>query len=174
MENIVFVDRDGVICENRPDHVKCWDEFVFLPGALEALAQLKRIGYPVVVITNQGAVGRGLMDVATLHDIHHRMVMTVRKYGGDIEKIYYCPHHPDEGCECRKPNTGMLRLASDQLNINLSKSYLIGDAGTDIEAGQAVGSHCILVLTGRGMAQLPIALRRASKNFQVVPNLKVA
>ena len=174
MQKIVFIDRDGVICENRADYVKNWQEFEFLPNVLEALAVLNQAGYKVVIVTNQSAIGRGLMSLADLQDIHTRMVNVVRQAGGDIEEIFYCPHQPEDQCYCRKPQPGMLNEAAEKLNIDLSRAYMIGDACTDIQAGQAVDCTSFLVLTGRGLAQLSLTLRQASANFHVVPHLDVA
>ena len=174
MKEAVFIDRDGVICENRSDYVKSWSEFVFLPNAVKALAALHQAGYSIIIVTNQSAVGRGLIDLDTLHGIHVRMEAIIEEHGGHIEEILYCPHHPDDGCYCRKPQPGMLMAAAQSLNLDLHNSYMIGDACTDIQAGQAAGTKSFLVLTGRGMAQLPLTLRYATGNFQVVPRLDVA
>lgn len=174
MQKTVFIDRDGVICENRADYVKDWTEFIFLPNALEALAELKQAGYRVVIVTNQSAVGRGFMSLETLQDIHERMITAIRQAGGEIEHVFYCPHQPEDSCDCRKPQPGMLKQAAELLQINLAETYMVGDAYSDIQAGQAVGCTSFLVLTGRGLAQLPLTLRNATTNFHVVPHLDVA
>ena len=174
MQKTVFIDRDGVICENRADYVKNWDEFAFLPNALEALAALKQAGYRVIIVTNQSAVGRGLMSLETLQDIHTRMANAIREAGGEVEQILYCPHRPEDCCDCRKPQPGMLKQAAECLQIDLADAYMIGDAYSDIQAGQTVGCTSFLVLTGRGLAQLPLTLRHATANFHVVPHLDVA
>ncbi len=174
MSGTVFIDRDGVICRNRSDYVKSWQEFVFLPHALNALTTLHQAGYQVVIVTNQSAIGRGLMSLETLDDIHTRMTTAIEQHGGRITKIFYCPHHPNENCNCRKPRPGMLHAAAEMLDIDLSQAYMIGDACTDIQAGQAVGCRSFLVLTGRGVAQLSLTLRYSKASFQVVPNLDVA
>src|SRR5512141_1111041 len=96
----VFLDRDGVINFNRIDHVKSWAEFEFLPGALGGLRQLTQLGWPIVVVSNQAAIGRGLVSIDTVDDIHHRMVHIVQLAGGRIDSVLYCPHLPDESCAC--------------------------------------------------------------------------
>jgi D-glycero-D-manno-heptose 1,7-bisphosphate phosphatase len=154
MLRAVFLDRDGVICENRSDHVKSWDEFEFLPGAKNSLAALSRLGLPVIVITNQAIVGRGMVPSGVVDDIHQRMVAEVAAYGGRIDRVIYCPHRPEDQCGCRKPEPGMLLQIANEMGIDLSRSYLVGDAATDLMAGQRVGSRNYLVLTGRGLKQL--------------------
>jgi len=115
----VFLDRDGVINHNRSDYVKSWKEFVFLPGALEAIARLAASAYAIVVVTNQSAIGRGIIPVEAVDDIHRRMVRRVQSAGGRIDAVSLCPHRPDEGCLCRKPAPGMLWEAAGQLSIDL-------------------------------------------------------
>ncbi len=174
MPGTVFIDRDGVICENRSDYVKSWREFVFLPNALQALVALYQNGYQVIVVTNQSAVGRGLMSLETLFDIHTRMAAEVEQHGGHIAQIFFCTHRPGENCYCRKPRPGMLLAAAQMLNFDLTTSYIIGDACTDIQAGQAVGCRSFLVLTGRGLAQLPATFLHATTTFHVVSDLEAA
>jgi len=167
----VFLDRDGVICGNRDDHVKSWDEFQFLPHAKEAIARLTRAGLPVVVITNQAIINRGITPASVVEDIHRRMIAEVKAHGGRIARVYYCPHRPDEHCPCRKPQPGMLLQAAQDLDINLKLSYLIGDAVADIQAAQAVGAKAYMVLTGRGKRQYLNALCQGINNFTVTLNL---
>ncbi|MAS36572.1 MAG: histidinol phosphate phosphatase [Anaerolineaceae bacterium] len=149
----IFLDRDGVINENRPDHVKCWEEFDWLPNVLTSIRQLTETGLPIFVVTNQAIVNRGTISEMTLYDIHTRMLSLVNQAGGHIEKVYYCPHDKQENCTCRKPQPGMLKLAAEEHNIDLTKSFIVGDAWTDMEAGLAVGATGILVMTGRGRGQ---------------------
>ena len=148
----IFLDRDGVINRNPPNkgYVRKWAEFTFIPNSRKAIRELTESGYRIVVVTNQSGIGRGLYSVEDLADIHARMVAEINKTGGKIDAVYYCPHHPDAGCECRKPKPGMLIRAAREHNIELSNAYLIGDWTTDIEAGQRVGATTFLVLTGLG------------------------
>jgi len=149
----VFLDRDGVINENRPDHVKSWDEFVFLAGVFEPLRLLAGNGLQVIVTSNQAAINRGLVAVETVEEINRRMVAEVTQRGGRIDAVYYCPHRPEENCACRKPRPGLLLRAAQEWGIDLAASYLIGDALSDVEAALAVGCRPILVRTGRGREQ---------------------
>lgn len=149
----IFLDRDGVINENRPDHVKCWDEFEFLPGALDSIRQLSTLGLPIFVVTNQAIIARKVVTQATLDDIHSRMLDAIHQTGGRVEKVYHCPHDKDDNCDCRKPRPGMLKQAALEFGIDLTRSFIVGDAWTDVEAGLAVGARSILVMTGRGRSQ---------------------
>ncbi len=155
----VFIDRDGVICENRVDHVKSWSEFRFLPGAKASLAALSTLGLPLIVMTNQAIIGRGMVPARVVDDIHRCMVAEVEASGGRIDRVVYCPHRPEDQCACRKPEPGMLVQVAGEMGIDLSQSYLVGDAASDLLAGQRVGCQLFLVLTGRGWGQLVPALR---------------
>jgi D-sedoheptulose 7-phosphate isomerase len=150
---VVIIDRDGVINRNRPDSVKSWEEFEFLPGALQGLATLARHGHKVVVVTNQANIGRGLLTPAQLEHIHGRMTDAVVEAQGAIEAIYVCTHSPEEGCACRKPAPGLLTQAADELEFELSNAYLIGDHLSDVVAAHSAGARAVLVLSGR--AALP-------------------
>ena len=148
----VFLDRDGVINQSPPNmgYVQRWSEFSFIPNARKAIRGLTQSGYRIIVVTNQAGIGRGLFTEENLRDIHTRMVSEIVETGGRIDAVYYCPHHPNAGCECRKPKPGMLTRAGREHNIELSSAYLIGDSTTDIEAGQRAGTQTSLVLTGLG------------------------
>jgi D-glycero-D-manno-heptose 1,7-bisphosphate phosphatase len=149
----VFLDRDGVINENRQDYVKTWDEFVFLPGALDSLRLLAHSEFLVVIISNQSAIHRGLVSTAVVEEIHRRMLSEVEKIGARIDGVYYCPHAPSEVCDCRKPLPGLLLKAAEEMQIDLEQSYCVGDKLTDLAAGRAAGCRGILVLTGEGSKQ---------------------
>lgn len=149
----VFLDRDGVIIENRDDYVKAWDEVRFLPGSLAALRRLAASRHAVVIVTNQSAVGRGLVSLEEVAEINRRMIVEIEAQGGRVDACYLCPHHPDDACSCRKPAPGMLVQARDELGLSLNCSYLVGDAATDIQAARAAGVRELLVLTGRGAAE---------------------
>lgn len=147
--DVVFVDRDGVINRNLPDSVRSWDDFEFLPGALEGIAALTAAGRRVVVITNQATVGRGHTSVAQLEEVHRRMREEVLEHGGRIEAVYACTHTPDDGCDCRKPSPGLLLRAARELELDPAEAVLIGDHQTDLDAAGAAGMAAILVLSGR-------------------------
>lgn len=160
----VLIDRDGVINQNRPDHVKSWGEFVFLPGAVEAMVELTRHGLRTVILTNQAAINRGITGRETVEDIHERMVTALEAAGARVDGVFYCPHRPEERCSCRKPLPGLLLQAAEKLGIDLSQSYLVGDAVSDIAAGRAAGCRTILVMTGRGARQfLSLGARRQGR-----------
>ncbi|HEV2124453.1 MAG TPA: D-glycero-beta-D-manno-heptose 1,7-bisphosphate 7-phosphatase [Chloroflexota bacterium] len=147
----VFLDRDGVINENLDGtYVQSWETFRFLPRSVEAIAHLHRAGWPVVVVTNQAGVGKGVMTESALGEIHRRMLGEVEEAGGKIEAVMYCPHRSEEGCACRKPQPGLLRQAAAELGLDLDRSVFVGDNITDVEAARAAGCRAILVLTGRG------------------------
>ena len=170
----VFVDRDGVINENRAEHVKRWSEFRFLPGAFQALARLARAGIKVFVVTNQSIVNRGLISRAEMEALNRKMVGEIEQEGGRIVQIAYCPHRPDEHCECRKPRPGLLLELAQSHRLDLRKSAMIGDAIADVQAALAVGCKPILVLTGRGESQLALASQAGITGFDVVPDLAAA
>jgi len=167
----VFLDRDGVINCNRRDHVKSWAEFAFLPGAMDALQKLARLGWPVVVVSNQAIINRGLVSRQTVDEINARMVAAVQDAGGRIDSVLYCPHRPDENCNCRKPRPGLLLQAAEQWALDLSHSYLVGDAENDVLAALSAGCRPILVQTGRGVEQLALLRQRGVDSFHVADNL---
>jgi D-glycero-D-manno-heptose 1,7-bisphosphate phosphatase len=149
---LVVVDRDGVINEDSDDFIKSVAEWRPLPGSLEAIAALTRGGFAVAVVTNQSGVGRGLLDEATLGEIHAHMRDAVRTAGGELAGIFYCPHRPDAGCICRKPGPGMFRALERALGVSVEGAPYIGDRASDVEAARGVGARPILVRTGVGAA----------------------
>jgi len=159
-EAAVFLDRDGVINRRRPDHVKSWAEFEFLPEALEGLREINRMGAPVVVVTNQSAVGRGLLSEADLAAIHERMRSAITAAGGRIDAIYACLHTPAHGCECRKPAPGLLQRATAELGLRIEGSVMVGDSASDLEAARAAGCTAVLLaddLVDGGRSEVPTA-----------------
>lgn len=154
LRQAVFIDRDGVINYNRDTYVKSWDEFCFIPGVLSALKCLATSPYAIVVVSNQSAVGRGLMNLQTLECINAEMRRRIQEQGGRIDRIYYCPHIPEDNCDCRKPRPGMLIKAASELGIDLRGSWMVGDAASDVEAAVNAGCQPLFVLTGKGHAEL--------------------
>jgi len=151
----IFLDRDGVINENlNNDYVKRWDEFRFLPKAKEAIKILTDADWSIIIISNQAGIGRGIVSAQAVEEINTRMIDEIERCGGKVKAVYYCPHRPDENCECRKPKPGMLLRAAREFGIELSKSYLIGDSITDIQAGAQAGCTTVLVKTGWGKEHL--------------------
>lgn len=149
---LVMIDRDGVINEDSSEFVKSVAEWRPIPGSLEAIGALTRGGFRVAVVTNQSGVGRGLFSEETLAAIHAQMRAAVHDAGGDLAGIYYCPHHPDANCDCRKPKTALLRRLERDLGVSLEAVPLIGDRMSDVAAADAVGARAILVRTGGGAA----------------------
>jgi histidinol-phosphate phosphatase family protein len=174
MRRAVFIDRDGVICYNRNNHVRSWEEFVFLPNALEALTQLARSDFCIIVITNQAIINRHMVSAEVVEDIHARMVQAIETAGGRVDRVMYCPHRPDEHCTCRKPQPGLLLKAAEELGLNLAHSYLIGDAESDMKAGRTAGCQRYLVLTGRGRRQLIDCWLHGERGIGVKSNLGAA
>jgi D-glycero-D-manno-heptose 1,7-bisphosphate phosphatase len=149
---LVVIDRDGVINEDSDDFIKSVAEWHPIAGSLEAIAALHRAGWRVAVVTNQSGVGRGLYDEATLGAIHDHMRAQVVAAGGELAGIYYCPHLPTAGCDCRKPKPGMFRALERELQLSVAGAPYIGDRLSDVEAADAVGARPMLVRTGTGAA----------------------
>ena len=170
----IFLDRDGVINENRADYVKSWSEFRFLPGSREAIAKLTQAGHRIVVCTNQAGIARGSISMETVDEIHRRMMTSISEAGGKIEKVYYCPHGKDEECACRKPHPGMLLQARDELGLDMLNAVFIGDSITDVRAGLAAGIHTVLVLSGLGLEQFREHYHEVNGPFRISMNLKHA
>jgi heptosyltransferase-2 len=156
----VFLDRDGTLNPD-PGYIGSPDQFELFPGVAAALARLTGAGARLVVVTNQSGVGRGLFSSTNLDAIHAKLRRLLYDAGASLDAIYVCPHHPDEGCRCRKPETGMVDQAVRELGIDLSRSYLIGDHAKDMELAKRVGAkrvwvttseHGVLALTGSGEA----------------------
>ena len=171
MRPAIYLDRDGVINANRPDYVKSWDEFTWLPRSLEALQLLARLGRPVVVVTNQSAIGRGIVSHREIAGINARMQKQVEAIGGRIDRVLYCPHRPEDECNCRKPQPGMILSAAAHLGIDPHLSFMVGDAMTDVLAAQAAGCLPIIVQTGRGREQLRLLRQNRIKGYYVASDL---
>lgn len=151
---LVILDRDGVINYDSDAYIKSPAEWVPIPGSLEAIARLHHVGFSVTVATNQAGVARGLFDLTALDAIHRRMRTAVEHAGGRLAGIFYCPHGPEDGCDCRKPQPGLLKQISKQLHVDLHGVPVIGDALRDIEAAKRVNARPMLVLTGSGTKTL--------------------
>jgi len=174
MTAAVFLDRDGVINENRDDYVKSWEEIRFLPGVFKALARLSLTTFRIVLVSNQSPIGRGILTEEQVEAINGRLVAEIEAHGGRVDGVYYCPHHPDDQCECRKPQPGLLLQAARELDLDLTQSYLIGDAVSDVEAALAAGCSPILVLTGRGQQQRTLLRRQGVEHVPLAPDLSAA
>lgn len=155
MFSAIFLDRDGVVIENRANYVRTWADVAIFPQALQALAGLRSHPCKIVMVTNQSAVGRGLMTLAEAEAINHRLVGEIQRSGGRVDGVFVCPHAPEAQCDCRKPRPGLLLQAARQLALDLSRAVMVGDAWSDLQAGQAAGvPTLIMVKTGRGAEQL--------------------
>jgi D-glycero-D-manno-heptose 1,7-bisphosphate phosphatase len=150
----IFIDRDGVINCRRPgDYVLDWSQFVFMPGMRTALKQIASLGLPMIVISNQAAVGKGLLELAGLQEITAHLYQALAADGTFLAAAYYCTHRPNENCVCRKPKPALLQTAADDFNIDLSRSIFIGDSDTDVLAARAAG--CASVLLGSDIGPQP-------------------
>ncbi len=149
LNRVVFLDRDGTINRDSPDYIKSRQEFEFLPGSLEAIKKLTLNGFDNIVITNQSAVPRKLISLKELEAVHHMMVDAVARSGGEIKDIFYCPHLPEDGCDCRKPEPGLLYQARKKYAIDLSAAVMVGDSARDIECARRAGcGKVVLVKSG--------------------------
>ncbi|MCG7919581.1 MAG: D-glycero-beta-D-manno-heptose 1,7-bisphosphate 7-phosphatase [Candidatus Thiodiazotropha taylori] len=147
---LIILDRDGVINHDSEAYIKHPDEWQPIDGSLEAIARLSRAGYRVFVATNQSGLARGLFDIETLNRIHQKMVDSVQQVGGHIEGIVFCPHGPDEGCDCRKPDTGLYETIAQRSQTALKDVPIVGDSLRDLQAADKVGAQPILVRSGNG------------------------
>ena len=157
---LVILDRDGVINQDSDDFIKAPDEWIPIPGSLEAIGRLSRAGFEVAIASNQSGLGRKLLDEPALEMIHRKMRAAAREFGGDIGKIAYCPHRPDAGCDCRKPKPGLLLTLSRKYGVPLNNVPFIGDSVRDVEAAIAVGARAILVQTGSGAESQSVVAER--------------
>lgn len=147
---LIILDRDGVINHDSDHYIKSPDEWLPIDGSLAAIAALKKAGHQVVIATNQSGIARGLYDEATLARIHEKMADLLSEYDVVIDGIYYCPHHPDEQCCCRKPAPGLLQQIAQDFDADLSKAVMVGDKLTDIEVASVMHCPAVLVKTGKG------------------------
>lgn len=149
---IILLDRDGVINKDSDQYVKSIDEWQPIAGSIKAIATLSKAGFQIYVVTNQSGIARGYYDIPTLNAMHTKMTDLVEAEGGHIAGIHYCPHGPDDDCNCRKPKAGMIETIEQELNTNFqtTPAIMVGDSKRDLEAGHARGCSTALVLTGKG------------------------
>lgn len=153
-EALLILDRDGVINEDSAEYIKSVEEWQPIPGSIEAIARLSRAGYTIAVASNQSGLARGLFDEQALLDMHDKMFRLVRESGGMLDAVVYCPHGPDDGCDCRKPETGLLRQIEESVDLPVAGSYLVGDSLRDLQAADRAGCKPVLVRTGKGETTL--------------------
>ena len=146
---LIILDRDGTINEDRDDYVKSAEEWVPIPGSLEAIARLNHAGWHTVVATNQSGLGRGLFDMAALNAMHVKMNKQLAHLGGRIDAVFFCPHAPADACDCRKPAPGLIKLIGQRYGVHLENVPVVGDSLRDLQAGQLLGCPLHLVRTGK-------------------------
>jgi D-glycero-D-manno-heptose 1,7-bisphosphate phosphatase len=147
---LLILDRDGVINQDSDEYIRSVDDWVPIPGSIEAIADLSRAGYHIAVATNQSGLSRGYFTLDDLEEIHALLCRQVEDCGGSIGGIFYCPHLPEEGCSCRKPATGLLRAIEQELHQSAQGAFFIGDSMQDLQAACAYGCQPVLVKTGKG------------------------
>ena len=167
---LVILDRDGTINEDRDDFVKSADEWLPLPGALEAIARLNQAGWHAVVATNQSGIGRGLFDMSALNAMHTKMNLQLHKLGGRIDAVFFCPHTPQEGCTCRKPLPGLFLQIGERYGVELAGVPFVGDSLRDLQAGVAAGCEPHFVRSGKGGRLDDAAISRL---VELVPRVRV-
>ena len=177
--SLLILDRDGVINQDSDDYIRSLDDWVPIPGSIEAIAEFSRAGYQVVIATNQSGLSRGYFTLDILESIHDHLCDLVEQEGGSIAGIFYCPHLPDEGCACRKPGIGLLQAIEAELQQSVAGCYFIGDSLKDLQAARAMDCQPVLVLTGKGektqaqLGEADVALTQPEK-VPVYANLAAA
>lgn len=173
MNQAVFLDRDGTVNEEK-GYINHLSRFQLLPGSVEAISRLNRAGLKVVLITNQSGVARGYFPASLIAEVHQHLQNLLRQGGAHLDGIYTCQHGPDEGCHCRKPKPGLLLQAAQELDIDLNRSYVVGDRYLDIELAANVGAKGILVLTGYGRGEFEHQGRKRVEPVYVAEDLRDA
>ena len=151
---LIILDRDGVINEDSDEYIKSAEEFVPIPGSLEAIARLNHAGYTVVVASNQSGLARGYFTIEALNQMHDKLGRLLSAYGGRVDALFFCPHGPDDHCRCRKPLPGLFEQIAQRLDVSLNGVPAVGDSVRDIEAARLTGAAPILVRTGKGQRTL--------------------
>jgi D-glycero-D-manno-heptose 1,7-bisphosphate phosphatase len=171
---LLILDRDGVINQDSDAYIKSLDEWIPIPGSIEAIAQLSKAGWTVAVATNQSGIARGYYSLATLDAMHARLRELVVAQGGEVGLIVYCPHGPDDGCDCRKPRPGMLRTIANHYAVDLAGVWFVGDSKGDLEAARAVDAQPVLVRTGKGEQTLSKGVPEATLIFDDLASIASA
>ncbi|MDO9312459.1 MAG: D-glycero-beta-D-manno-heptose 1,7-bisphosphate 7-phosphatase [Nitrosomonas sp.] len=169
---LIILDQTGVINQSSDAFIKTPEEWIPIPGSLDAIARLTHSGYRVVIATNQSGIGRGLLDMATYNAINDKMYKAVNQAGGRIDAIFFCPHTSADKCSCRKPATGLLDEIMQRYGVNLKNAPAVGDSLKDLQAATAVGAIPMLVLTGNG--QTTCAAKEIPAGTQIFENLAAA
>ena len=156
---LVILGRDGILNQFRDDHVKAPEEWEPIAGALEAVARLNHAGWHAVVATNQSGIGRGMIDMASVNAVHAHMLRQLMAVGGRIDAVFFCPHTPEDGCDCRKPQPGLMRDIGKRYGIDLKQVPMVADTLRDLQAAAAAGCEPHLVLSGRAEGLDPAQVR---------------
>jgi histidinol-phosphate phosphatase family protein len=164
LSKVIFLDRDGTIIEDKV-FLGNPDEIEFFPGAIEAIKILRRLGYKIVVISNQSGIGRGILTKKMVNQVNESFLRSLKGKDAPVDALFFCPHHPDDNCDCRKPKTGMIKKAATELKLDLKDAVVIGDHLCDIELGKNIGAKTVLVLTGHGKKELD-----ESENAHIEPD----
>ena len=171
---LVILDRDGTINHERDDYIKSSEEWVPLPGSMEAIARLNHAGWHVVVATNQSGIGRGLFDMAALNAMHAKMHQILARHGARVDAVFFCPHTPEDQCSCRKPQPGLFNMIGERFGVSLDGVPMVGDLPRDVLAAQSVGCEPHLVRTGQAASMTEaelLALRRQVPDLTIHPDL---
>lgn len=174
---MVILDRDGVINVDSSDYIRNSEQWQPIDGSIEAIAELSKAGFRIFVVTNQSGLARGYFSAADLMAMHDKMIKLVHKAGGRIEKVFHCPHSPDDGCDCRKPATGMLEQLENYLGQPVAKAWLVGDSLKDIQLAHAKHCNAVLVRTGNGThteQQIASLDPEGDQKITIVDNLAAA
>ena len=171
---VIILDRDGVINHDSDAYIKSVEEWVPIAGSLEAIARLNHSGYTVVVASNQSGLARGYFTIETLSAIHKEMDRQLSKIGGRVDAIFYCPHGPDDACDCRKPKPGMLLEIGQRFNVPLEDVVFIGDTVSDMKAASSASAKSMLVRTGKGVKAEKILLAECKESVPVFDDLASA
>lgn len=171
-QKVVFLDRDGVINKDSSAFIKDWSEFEFLPRSLEAIRHLTEKGFKIILITNQSVINRKYASINTLETIHARMRDVIKRHGGEVRDIFYCPHVPADQCACRKPKPGLILQAQQKYGLDIKKTMMVGDSAKDIECARNAGCGAnILVQTGNGIAAEKILAKKSIIPTHIVKDL---
>lgn len=168
---LIIIDRDGVINEDSDAYIKSPEEWLPIPGSLEAIARLNRAGYTVTVATNQSGIARGYFDLKTLSAMHRKMDDLLKEQGGHIDAVFYCPHGPKDNCDCRKPSPGLLYEISRRFQTKLDDVMFVGDTISDMKAAVAAKAKPVLVKTGKGEKTETLLKENGFKDIPVFKDL---
>lgn len=174
MNKLIILDRDGVINHDSDNYIKSADEWLPIDGSIDAIARLSQAGYRIFIASNQSGLARGLFQQADLDAMHEKLLSLVAGAGGKIAGIFYCPHHPDDNCRCRKPKTGLIDDIESALKTSVADCFFIGDSIKDLRAGRAKHCRTILVKTGKGHASLRQLQEQPMDKVLVFDNLAAA